>query len=575
MSETLENPPTPVETTPAVPAVPEKNKMELAVAKHWKPVSAILVVILIILGGLKTYSYMTSDPHKVWEDTRQKMENVESGRVKFEATYAETLPKDSGSDMTSFFGSGEFKLSMSGEGVMALRPDKLDADFDMSTNVGTKLGSLNISLDFFTRKVDNFVYYKIDGNPFGALFGGEEDKPAEWVKIDLNDKEYKEYALLEAQKTQALDAFKKAKLMAPTKLIGTANVGGVSTWHYEAKLDKQELRNYVEQLAKITGSNDDVKQAIAMADKVEFKKLELWIGKADHLIHQVLVESNFPSVLGASTGQARSKARDARRVADVRQIQTALELFYNDNGHYPASTDGQPSKTDGGQYKFSTYIANYPQSPTPADGGCKDSNNKYFYEQLEKGESYKLDFCLGHDTSSFKAGVLRASPIGMDLIEASNAGPDNELDDVPFDGTFTLKLTLSDFNSKIKIEAPAVATEAPNAGAKSRDARRVSDVRQVQTALELFYNDYNRYPSTEKELTTPTGTGQYKTPSYLNTFPVAPSPADGTCTDEQNKYTYHATSDGKNYSLMFCVGTESGGLKSGVAEATANGLQNK
>ena len=29
---------------------------------------------------------------------------------------------------------------------------------------------------------------------------------------------------------------------------------------------------------------------------------------------------------------ARSKARDSKRVADVKQIQTALELYFNDNG---------------------------------------------------------------------------------------------------------------------------------------------------------------------------------------------------------------------------------------------------
>ena len=32
---------------------------------------------------------------------------------------------------------------------------------------------------------------------------------------------------------------------------------------------------------------------------------------------------------------AREKARDAKRVADVRQIQTALELFFNTNSGYP------------------------------------------------------------------------------------------------------------------------------------------------------------------------------------------------------------------------------------------------
>lgn len=34
-------------------------------------------------------------------------------------------------------------------------------------------------------------------------------------------------------------------------------------------------------------------------------------------------------------GTARMKSRDARRLADLKQIQTALELFYSDSSTYP------------------------------------------------------------------------------------------------------------------------------------------------------------------------------------------------------------------------------------------------
>ena len=38
-------------------------------------------------------------------------------------------------------------------------------------------------------------------------------------------------------------------------------------------------------------------------------------------------------------GNSRAKARDAKRVADVKQVQTALELFFNDNGRYPTNNE--------------------------------------------------------------------------------------------------------------------------------------------------------------------------------------------------------------------------------------------
>lgn len=43
------------------------------------------------------------------------------------------------------------------------------------------------------------------------------------------------------------------------------------------------------------------------------------------------------SVVLASLNSARKKGRDARRVADIKQIQLALELYYDANSNYPTS----------------------------------------------------------------------------------------------------------------------------------------------------------------------------------------------------------------------------------------------
>ncbi|CAN5134626.1 hypothetical protein BH11PAT3_BH11PAT3_2810 [soil metagenome] len=43
------------------------------------------------------------------------------------------------------------------------------------------------------------------------------------------------------------------------------------------------------------------------------------------------------SIVLSSLSVARSKGRDAQRITQIRQLQTALELFYSDNGSYPRS----------------------------------------------------------------------------------------------------------------------------------------------------------------------------------------------------------------------------------------------
>lgn len=51
----------------------------------------------------------------------------------------------------------------------------------------------------------------------------------------------------------------------------------------------------------------------------------------------VAIIAMFMSMFMVYFGEASIKARDARRKADLRQIQTALEIYYNINEYYPYS----------------------------------------------------------------------------------------------------------------------------------------------------------------------------------------------------------------------------------------------
>jgi len=132
------------------------------------------------------------------------------------------------------------------------------------------------------------------------------------------------------------------------------------------------------------------------------------------------------SVVLVSLNSARSKSRDARRLADTRQLMTALELFYNDNGGYPAggpTVAGSAAATSGGT-AFSTYFAGtWPTAPTPPDNPsgsstCTSGNNGYTYATtgtVSNGvyPGYTLSLCLGGTAGGFAAGLHTASPSGL------------------------------------------------------------------------------------------------------------------------------------------------------------------
>jgi len=179
----------------------------------------------------------------------------------------------------------------------------------------------------------------------------------------------------------------------------------------------------------------------------------------------------------------------------------------------------------------------------------------------------------------------------------------------------------------IGLLASVVLVALGNARSKSRDAKRVADVRQIQGALELFFNDCNGYPMATTTAAggtasaTPVYIGATNQKLYTNTptcgnnagggsaggiavqagampgtliaqLPTAPTPADGTCTNTtdapgltvntNNQYRYvatdaagtaTATSPAAGFRIDFCIGGATGGLSAGGQRATQNGIQ--
>jgi len=82
------------------------------------------------------------------------------------------------------------------------------------------------------------------------------------------------------------------------------------------------------------------------------------------------------SVVLASLNSARQKGRDGRRVADIKQLQLALELYYDANGAYPSALSEANLVTPG-------YISVVPSDPDGTSG-------VYFYDQISSGSSYYL-----------------------------------------------------------------------------------------------------------------------------------------------------------------------------------------
>ena len=105
-------------------------------------------------------------------------------------------------------------------------------------------------------------------------------------------------------------------------------------------------------------------------------------------------------------GSARAQSRDARRLDDMHQIQSALELYYNTCGGYPpaldtAVSDGCPDGTT-----FYTFMQQIPVNPTP-------NGTDYVYTPDPDNDTYSVSFTTETSVGNLEAGPHTMEPGGI------------------------------------------------------------------------------------------------------------------------------------------------------------------
>ena len=131
------------------------------------------------------------------------------------------------------------------------------------------------------------------------------------------------------------------------------------------------------------------------------------------LLVVIVIIGVLATLATVALSSAREKARDARRVSDIKQIMTALELYYSDAQSYPTTISaGNPI-----QYSGTTYMAKVPGNPTPVTD-CSVVANQIDYYKYVTGSgttpsTYTLTYCLKGTTGQIPAGVNTASQSGI------------------------------------------------------------------------------------------------------------------------------------------------------------------
>jgi prepilin-type N-terminal cleavage/methylation domain-containing protein len=142
------------------------------------------------------------------------------------------------------------------------------------------------------------------------------------------------------------------------------------------------------------------------------------------LLVVVSIISLLSSVVLVNLNTARAKARDATRLSDIRQLQTTLELYYENEGKYPTvftAENGWDRSCQAGDFLKPLKDKNLhvPIDPLNTDNvtecpGNDSTNFHYVYQPCEGGD----------------CSVLKTDPDGYRLMFC----PETDIQDSPYEG---------------------------------------------------------------------------------------------------------------------------------------------
>lgn len=138
------------------------------------------------------------------------------------------------------------------------------------------------------------------------------------------------------------------------------------------------------------------------------------------------------SVVLASLNTARRKSRDARRLADIKQIQVALELYFDANGEYPdAVNDLEGTNACGTANRCMPQVPEDPvgQTAYPYDSYTTSTNPPVAADDCDEATetcvSYHLGAALEEDTNPALDGDIDADGNTIDGQADTAAAPSN------------------------------------------------------------------------------------------------------------------------------------------------------
>lgn len=189
------------------------------------------------------------------------------------------------------------------------------------------------------------------------------------------------------------------------------------------------------------------------------------------------------------------------------------------------------------------------------------NSHKYIAKENVLGKSTH-HFSVTIDKEALIKSYEQISQLDKSIAAQMTAEETKQIRDFLNNLEVSIELWLGIDNSKIyrvavNVKMPSLLAQAQK---KSSDSKVLAEMKVLATALELYYNDNNNYPSSLSGLSSYTGIPASTTTNVVQ------------CPFKET-YAYTSINNGKSYSLKGCIITENSTFSTGIVESSPTGFK--
>jgi len=468
----------------------------------------ICVFFLVLAGGCYipivkkevTIPFFEKSPDKVLPLMMEKMANLKSYRLKNSLNLSGEFPIEGNMLLA---GSDNFSLETVFEAEFD-NSDKYEAKRSGLLSLNLKAGILNIEAAIENIGIGRINYYKIKKLPSLLLniyeaFSIDKDN---WYKFD--DDELKKTIKKENYNTKIefnindidkipetkekiKDLIKSHKVFEFVERLRDEKIGGKKNYHYKFILNKNNLKSFSNELLNVIvhlpsekntlakeAIEDNIDEYIGALNKIGKAEGEIWIDKKYFYLNKVdfyaqindekqeklaglnikLEFANFNEELGINEPENSESlneiiekmledekilAENKKRRNDIQDIKYALRSYFNGNKEYPSALESLKGE----------YLPQIPKDP--------DTGKIYMYLHADNPvEAYEIKYYTVEKAGNKQFYIATAYTNNDIIVEEKRFN-----------------------NEEFEIEIME----------KYEDAKKIDDIRGIQTALELYFND--------------------------------------------------------------------------------------